>query len=505
MDENAAERHPVPFNGQHLAGRTRALYQHLVDLCTAPVPAAARLKQLERARPEVFELGRGLAGLLRHRQGAGEQRRADKAAKLITALHRRLIQGYCGLAQEERAKPQVRALLLQRALRSAQEIHCCALLDGQQAPAGLWRLLHRLHARARQLSLQAIEVDDPQAPGAQSQSLARGYLAALLLAGSGPLEMPRESLRLLIESLDALATAARLEGARGTDRWIIASDQDRPFLDIPANPEGRLALRLDEALEAIGHFKGFGGAGQGFDLKAHLQRCWSEEAPGPTWEACHSFAAILAQLGAPREEAALDARHFARQAMPQDVWAIHGNARVDLDEMVPHEDLIEFTPSTPTTPELPPPGLLSGMTKSPRGVCATWSGEAASRPAAGDLLGIRTAPTADWRLARVEQMAPAGNGQATLSLAWLSKQPRACRITLLGKLQESATHNALLLDDAGAKRILCPSLPLASGKKLRVEDGADRYLALLGASTGNGAEAPCFGLRRLALGIETSP
>lgn len=501
---NDATRRP---DVAYLATRTRALYHRLVDLDSARLPPATRLKQLERSRAEVFDLGHNLAELLGDRRGSTERRRADKAAQLIAALHRRLIQGYWALARGECTEAQLKALLLQRTLRSAQEIHFSALLNGQEAPAGFWRLLHRLYAKARQASLQDIDVKDPEIPEARSQSISRGYLGALLLASSAPLQMPGEALQVLIESLETLASTARLGNARDTDRWIIASDRDQAFLDIDKAPatEGHLALQLDEAIKVMQHFKGLGGAKEGFDLKDHLLRSWRGQPPGADWEACHGFGALLEHLGAGKDEAALDARHFALQAKAQDVWAIHSDGRAGLDEEVPHLEPIEFKSPSESAAERPPVIALSQVTPLSNGVSALWSNGEPPPPKAGDLLGIRPGSEAPWQLARVDRATPAGNGQAQLTLAWLSKHPRACRITLRSKLQESAPRNALLLDDAGTTRILCPTLPLASGKKLLVEEAESRYIALLGEAMDGGAEPACFRLQRLDIEVEAEP
>jgi len=489
----------------YLATRTRTLYSRLVDLDSTRLPPSTRLKQLERSRAEVFDLGHNLAELLGDRRGNIERRRADKAAQLIAALHRRLIQGYWALARGGCSQAQLNALLLQRTLRSAQEIHFSALLNGQEAPAGFWRLLHRLYAKARQASLQDIEVKDPEIPEARSQSVGRGYLGTLLLASSAPLQMPGEALQVLIESLETLASTARLDRACGTERWIVASDLDHPFLDTAKTPftEGHLALQLDEALKVMQHFKGLGGS-EGFDLKDHLLRNWRAQAPGATWEACQGFGALLEHLGAGKDEVELDAQHFALQAKAQDVWAIHGG-RAGLDEEVPHLDSIAFEAISESAAERPRVIALSQVTPLPNGVSARWNHGEPPPPKAGDLLGIRPGATAPWQLARVDKASPAGNGQTLLALAWLSKHPRACRITLRSKLQESAPRNALLLDDTGTTHILCPTLPLASGKKLLVEEAESRYIALLGEALDGGTEPACFRLQRLDIEVEAEP
>ena len=82
---------------EYLAQRTRELYRKAIEQDHASLTGIQLLRQLERLRPEIFDVSRHLTDLFGEHTGALEQARADKAEKLILALHRRLLPIFTGI------------------------------------------------------------------------------------------------------------------------------------------------------------------------------------------------------------------------------------------------------------------------------------------------------------------------------------------------------------------------------------------------------------------------
>jgi hypothetical protein len=473
---------------KYLAQRTRELYRKAIELHQLPLNGIQLLHELERLRPQVFDVSRHLAECFAERHSPLDQARADKAEKLILALHRRLILGYWRLLRSHRTQGKTAALLMQRLVRSAQEIQFSCLLNRHDAPAGLWNLLHRVHHHACRLQVQRLDIDDGESGETRSQSVANGYLHALLVAGSQPLGVPLESLPALIESARTFTSVVRIGAAQSGSQWLLAPGQDRPFRDAPSAPAGSYALELGELLRMLTHFTHDATQTTSFDLNAHLLACWSL-ANEQTWQVCCGFPALLAHLGA-RDDSALDAGHFQRQPQ-QDVWSQHDGGRGGLDELVPHHSAIEFAAVT-TRAAAPPTFPLTQVRTGSRHFSGLW-GETPP-PASGDWLGIRAAGDAPWGLARAITLETMTSGATRLHGFWLATQPQLCRLTLRGKTQESIAHHALLFSDASGRRILCPNLPLEAGRKVTVDHSTGHFLALLGE-----ADAGSYPLSPLAM------
>ncbi|MBB4861751.1 hypothetical protein HNP46_000588 [Pseudomonas nitritireducens] len=479
---------------EYLAQRTRDLYRTAIDLQHLKLSGLQQLRQLERLRPEIFDVSRHLTDLFGEHASALGQARADKAEKLILALHRRLILGYSRLLRTRRCEGKTAALLMQRVARSAQEIYFSCLLNRHDAPPGLWSLLHRVHRHACRLQVQHLAVDDGEAFDTHNQSVADAYLHALLVAGSQPLDVPPDSLPALIESTRILTSVARVHQAQNASRWLLALAQDQPFRDTASAPADGYALELVEFPGLLNRLNQANGDTPGFDLNAHLLACWNP-AEEQTWQVCCGLQALLAQLGA-REEPGLDAGHFQRQSQ-QDIWSQHDSGRGGLDEQVPHHSAIEFAPAAAIV-AASTVHRLTQVLPGIRHFSGVWGN--GLPPSNGDWLGVRTASDMPWGLARAVSVETMASGALRLHGTWLASQPQLCRITLRGKTRESAAHHALLFDDASGQRVLCPSLPLEPGRKVAVEHPSGRFLALLGA-----AEADVFALTPLVMEPDLSP
>nr|WP_294978346.1 hypothetical protein [uncultured Pseudomonas sp.] len=463
---------------QYLAQRTRELYRTATELHRLPLSGLQLLHELERLRPQIFDVSRHLAERFAERQSPLDQARADKAEKLILALHRRLILGYWRLLRSHRTQGKTAALLLQRLLRSAQEIHFSCLLNRHDAPTGLWNLLHRIHHHACRLQVQQLDVEDGEAYETRNQNVANGYLQSLLVAGSQPLDIPPDSLPALIESARVFASVVRIQAAQPTSRWRLAPGQDQPFLGKDTNQSGGYALELDELPNMLASFARATTQTAGFDLNAHLLACWGD-IDEQTWQVCCGFPALLAHLGA-RDDSSLDAAHFQRQPQ-QDVWSQHDGGRGGLDELVPHHSTIEFA-SIATADPAPPVFALTQVRPGTRHFSGLWAD--AELPAGGEWLGVRTTENSPWSLVRAISIETMASGTSRLHACLLSPQPQLCRLTLRGKTQKSSAHHALLFSDAEGQRILCPSLPLDAGRKVTVDHPGGRFLALLGEADG---------------------
>jgi hypothetical protein len=93
---------------EYLARRTRELYRTAIKLNRSTLTGIQLLRQLERLRPEIFDVSRQLADLLGEQTDALAQARADKAQMLILALHRRLLSGYWHLLRTRPRRAQDR-------------------------------------------------------------------------------------------------------------------------------------------------------------------------------------------------------------------------------------------------------------------------------------------------------------------------------------------------------------------------------------------------------------
>jgi hypothetical protein len=474
---------------QYLAQRTRELYSAAVELQHLQLSGIQRLRQLERLRPQVFDVSHQLTDLFGEGPGQLERARAAKAQRLILALHRRLILGYWRLLRGHDTRGPTAALLMQRLVRSAQQIHFSCLFHRHEAPAGLWNLLHRTHQHACRMQVQHLKVDDGEAYESRNQTVAHGYLHALLLAGSRPLDIPPDCLPALIESAQVFTALVRIGPAQPESRRLLALGQDRPFRAPRAGTGGGYTLELDELLNTLARFTRSGSDASGFDLNAHLLACWSNTAQ-QTWEVCCGLPALLAQLGA-NDESGLDARHFQRQ--PQlDVWAQHSAVRGGLDELVPHHSDIEFASVIDSSAE-PTIYPLNQVVPGSRSFSGIWA--ASPPPGSGEWLGVRKAPNTHWSLARTIGVETLASGATRLHGTCLSARPHLCRLTLRGKTRQSTAHHALLLGDGKAQCVLCPTLPLEAGRKVSVDQPGGTFLALLGEPVGG-----AFPISRLAVG-----
>ncbi|HEX7349312.1 MAG TPA: hypothetical protein VF264_06685 [Rhodanobacteraceae bacterium] len=133
------------------------------------------------------------------------------------------------------------------ALAHASEALQWSYRQYRAAPAGVWRLLHAVHAFAAECDVADQPADDPQVAGAVVSARA-AYLQALLLAASNPYRFSTQELRNAVAAIRCVAGQCRLQAPTDAGVGIDAQADVGPhYVAGDAWQPGMLALDVEPA------------------------------------------------------------------------------------------------------------------------------------------------------------------------------------------------------------------------------------------------------------------
>ncbi|MFV0456475.1 MAG: hypothetical protein ACK5NQ_16080 [Pseudomonas sp.] len=372
----------------------------------------------------------------------------------------------------------MKGLLLQRIMRSAQEIYFYSLqARNNDVPVGLWRLLHRAYHHACRLKVERLNIDDCLLESGRD-TITYSYQHALLVASSRPLDLPRDQLSSLVELTQSFSTLSYVGPKQVDSLLCISIGQDLPFLEPDNIALAERALNVDEPLAILKSLVAGDKGSSASSLKSHLLSCWNGSFHGDgAWQVCRGFQDLLACLGV-RAGGRLDAGTFLRKGRDNDIWAQQAYGRGESEEGVQLSDEIEFTAATvddgrPKTFQLKLARTVAQY------FIGRWPVEQPA-PVYGELLGIQIMPGSTWHIGRMDRIISQHEDFYEVRGLWLSMRSRLCRIKVRNKLSESAERHALLISNGGDLRLLCPLLSLIGGSKVMITEGEKQYVVLLG-------------------------
>lgn len=441
----------------NLGETARLLHTAIAELNRLSLPAEARLALLEKLRPVLHDILRGLS---RHylNQPLVLPPKARNVAQLAQVLQSGLALGYGLVAEEAKPAPRggasVTGLACHRAIQEYTQVLLRSLCLYQSAPTGTWKSLHALYGLASERQQDRDSVLDPLNSSPKPLSIRQAYLRALLLACCQPHQLRQHDLRDIHQALGDWVGHADVRPLQGNDQVrVVFMDSDKPPIHRALSPfasDRLLALQAaplvqflrdkagDETLEAL--------TANGVDipdnLLAHLAQAWGGRLPErqavrktvqlPV-QVCFGLSAVHHHLsdgqslddlmGTPPAGGLVDdsaKNPFLRQQSGfqsgSDLWdspfkMSHGDdepGRLNLiDQQVSSRSREER--STDLQGRFPVVSLVAVDT-SPDGYGFRWQGELPLALKAGEVLGLRESDQDPWQVAVIRWVKPDAQG-----------------------------------------------------------------------------------------------
>lgn len=514
---------------------TRLLYNGLLSLNQAQVPAGQRIQNMELIRESAQAVLQHLSRQFIARS-LPLPPRGRKILRLLMRMHKEISTGY-KLALRDASRGQslsqkLLALATHRALRHMGQIHLLAAQMYETEPAGMWHDIHLLYAFAEDHGLASVVVKDSTYRHIRQSSLAEVYLQTSLLALSLPSTLRQGEAERLAHFFERTASLVSIDPQPMPDAnegvYLINLDLDRPpayttLADMPSMsslrglaPEKLLLLLREQVQDNTNEpMAPTLTPDLARKLMLHLtQHAKRDFARADRNERIHVAIGLdtihraiqadperagrgnpLKAVGLPETTRALNLQTIAehqRQANTDPANYYDPNATSDdIWRLVVNDAMWDRnTPVAPSDPELheaedfnqnPPQEWADWrlLNASPGGYCICWEHSEPARAQVGEIIALREREGANalWRIGVIRWMRNVPEQGLVAGIQLLAA--RCYQITVHGtaspRQRATGALDALLLPEVKALRqpgsLILPEGPFHSGDAVVITDG----------------------------------